>query len=238
MLLRNLECFDWFEDEPNSRAMDIVPYCYGDNRGYFMEVVKDISHSINENEPVNEITSSTKWIKQINRSSSVNGVIRGCHSQRGAFCQGKLVEAVTGCVYDIITDARPNSSSFGVSTIVLLSSELHNKLWIPRGFLHSFVVPLNSVENTIFEYMCDNVYDKKSEVTINPKSVLPRIIESFKESMKDNEFDLTNYEPLYTLFENEEKCIYSEKDLNGLDYVEFMEENRKNFHSTREVWYK
>lgn len=238
MLLRNLACFDWFNEEPNSRAMDIIPDCYKDNRGYFMEVAKETTLLTDGDECISEIVNSTKWIKQINRSSSTQGVIRGCHSQKGNFCQGKLVEAVTGTVYDIITDARPNSKSFGLSTIVLLSSELHNKLWIPRGFLHSFVVPMNSVENTIFEYMCDNVYNKKSEITINPKSVLPRIINSFKETMKNNEVDFTNYEPLYSLFENEEKCIYSEKDLNGVDYIKFMDENKNRFINTGEVWYK
>lgn len=238
MLMRNLECFDWFDNEPNSRVMDIVPECYKDNRGYFIEVIKENTLLTESDEQISEIIKSTNWIKQINRSSSSKGVIRGCHSQKGSFCQGKLVEAVTGFVYDIITDARPNSNSFGVSTIVLLSSELHNKLWIPRGFLHSFVVPLNSVENTIFEYMCDNIYDKNSEITVNPKSVLPRVVESFKETMKNNEVDFSNYEPLYSLFENEEKCIYSEKDINGVDYIEFMDENRKKFNSTGYIWYK
>lgn len=238
MLLRNLDCFDWFENEPNSRVMDIVPDCYKDNRGYFMEVMKDTTYLVNENEQVNEIVSSINWVKQINRSSSTKGVVRGCHSQKGGFCQGKLVEAVTGTVYDIITDARPDSNSFGVSTIVLLSSELHNKLWIPRGFLHSFVVPMNSVENTVFEYMCDNIYDKNSEITVNPKSVLPRVIESFKETMKENKSDSTNYRPLYSLFENEEQCIYSEKDLNGMDYVTFMNDMKNSFNTTGEVWYK
>jgi len=66
------------------------------------------------------LASSISWVKQINRSVSKGGTVRGCHAQRGKFCQGKLVEALNAKIYDIITDARPDSKTFGVSNVYIL----------------------------------------------------------------------------------------------------------------------
>ena len=63
------------------------------------------------------------------------------HAQSGKSCQGKLVQAVYGKIFDVITDARPDSDTFGVSDVFELDSERQNQLWVPRGFLHGFVVP-------------------------------------------------------------------------------------------------
>jgi dTDP-4-dehydrorhamnose 3,5-epimerase len=41
-----------------------------------------------------------------------------------------------------------------------LSQDNNKQLFIPRGFLHSFITLEN---NTIFSYMCDNYYNKEAE---------------------------------------------------------------------------
>ena len=42
-------------------------------------------------------------------------------------------------------------------------------LWVPKGFLHGFLSLRNE---SVFMYMCDEVYDKASECGANVNSVL------------------------------------------------------------------
>jgi dTDP-4-dehydrorhamnose 3,5-epimerase len=66
-------------------------------------------------------------------------------------------------VLDVVVDARKNSLTFGESFSIILSSDDNKQLFIPRGFLHGFVVLEN---NTIFSYKCDNYYNFDAEVGV------------------------------------------------------------------------
>ncbi len=223
---------DFFENDESSKVFQIIPDCHKDNRGYFMEVFKETNDEFSK---IPNWMRDSKWIRQVNRSSSTGGVIRGCHAQKGKFCQGKLVEAVNEKIYDIITDARPDSDSFGTSMVFLLDPEIHNKLWVPRGFLHAFVVPFSVKNPAIFEYYCDNVYDHSSEIEINPVTILPEVVRTFKELMWNSSDD---YNDLYEVFEKKDSCVYSEKDMKGRDYQEFISEIRSDYEKRNKVWYR
>jgi dTDP-4-dehydrorhamnose 3,5-epimerase len=221
------EIFDNINDnkfEANS-VLQFFPNVFNDSRGYFTEVLKDHINDKDTSEIPIWLTSLS-WIKQINRSSSTSYTIRGCHAQKAPFCQGKLVEAINVKIYDIITDARPDSKTFGVSNIYVLNPHIQNKLWVPRGFLHSFAVPNIGEDKAIFQYFCDNVYNKESEICINPLSLLPKIIE-------EADIDIQ----LFDIFDQEELSI-SEKDKNGLDYETWMNEIKTEYEKTGKVWYK
>lgn len=227
MTIKENLCFDYFENDNDSKVYEIYPDYYKDDRGYFMEVMKCDNNDISP-----KILQNSTNIKQINRSSSSSSVFRGFHAQMGSNCQGKLVEAVTEKVYDIIIDARPNSKSFGVSTIVLLDSEIHNKLWVPRGFLHGFIVPYSIKSNAIFEYMCDNTYEKTAEITIQPSSVLEKILNNFKSINVNNHYD----DLFYTV--NNSDLTFSKKDLMGENYESFMNRILDDYVQNRKLWFK
>ena len=217
------ECFCSFKDDPRSAVIEFTPKVFPDSRGWFSEVMKgDLS-----------------WIKQINRSSSTANVVRGCHAQRGEWCQAKMVEAITEVIFDYIIDCRPDSASFGVSKIYRLDPAKQNKLFIPRGFLHAFIVPKNIKDNAVFTYYCDNTYNKESEICINPQSIIPRNIGILRTWCKENqEMD----EMFHELVESsEDEWIYSEKDLKGLDYDLWMT-TLKTAHDNGDfktsLWYK
>lgn len=217
------ETFFSFEDDDRSSVFEILPNVYSDPRGWFSEVLKgDLS-----------------WIKQINRSSSSANVVRGCHAQRGSFCQAKLVEAINEVIFDYIIDARPDSETFGVSKIYRLDPAKQNKLFVPRGFLHAFIVPASAKSSAVFTYYCDNVYDKSSEICINPKSIITRNIGILRSWCKDNqEMDDMFHELVVS---SEDNWIYSDKDLQGLDYDAWMTSlkvahNSKDFKTS--IWYK
>lgn len=74
---------------------------------------------------------------------------------------------------------------------------LQNMLWVPRGFLHAFAVP-KDVENATFEYVCDNIYDKTSEIGIAPLSFLKKCFESI-----DKEHMPAEFKPLIELLDDD-----------------------------------
>lgn len=218
---------DNFDSINKDRVFTIEPSVYNDDRGNFSEVLKQI-HADAE-KPIQ--ATSTSWIKQINRSTSKGGTIRGCHAQKGSFCQGKLVEAINTRIYDIITDARPDSSTFAVSKIYVLDPVVQNKLWVPRGFLHGFIVPKNT-DNAIFQYYCDNVYDKQSEIYINPTTILPNILHIMLDINPQSEIlqelcEIVDVNP-----------ILSEKDSHSLNYSAWMKEIKTQYENEKELWYK
>lgn len=135
----------------------IEPTKYGDSRGYFFE-------SFNERS-FNELTGATTHFVQDNQSYSTRGVLRGLHAQSGEHAQAKLVRVLEGAVIDVAVDVRPESETFGQYVAVELSAENNKQLFVPRGFLHGFVV-LSEVAT--FFYKCDNFYNKDSECGVHP----------------------------------------------------------------------
>lgn len=135
----------------------LEPAKYGDSRGYFFE-------SFNE-QTFNKLTGTRTHFVQDNQSYSTRGVLRGLHAQSGEHAQAKLVRVVQGEVLDVAVDVRPDSLTFGQHVAVKLSADNNLQLFVPRGFLHGFVV-LSDVAT--FFYKCDNFYNKASECGIYP----------------------------------------------------------------------
>lgn len=222
------EDFYSFPHDDRSAVFQVFPDVYSDSRGYFAEVMKE------REEPADlpDWYRKPGWIKQVNRSMSGGGTVRGCHAQRGAFCQGKLVQALTKPLYDVITDARPDSHTFGVSRVFKLDPEIQNQLWVPRGFLHAFVVPMWA-DNALFEYFCDNVYDKASEFGCNPETIMPKLAEELSKTPCAGEF-----KDFIDLFSVKNACLLSPKDTAGLDYETWMGSIQAEFEASGRVWYR
>lgn len=130
----------------------IEPKKFGDSRGYFFE-------SFNER-VFNDYTGIATHFVQDNQSFSTQGVLRGLHAQEGSNAQAKLVRVLEGKVIDVAVDARLNSETFGQYIAIELSAENNLQLFVPRGFLHGFVV---LSESATFFYKCDNFYNQKAE---------------------------------------------------------------------------
>ena len=128
----------------------IEPTVFGDNRGYFMETFQ-----------AEEFAAA--GIKgpfvQDNQSKSTKGVLRGLHFQK-EHTQGKLVRVVSGEVFDVAVDCRPNSPTFGKWAGVVLSAENKKQFYIPEGFAHGFLVLSEVAE---FCYKCTDFYHPGDE---------------------------------------------------------------------------
>ncbi|MBJ7879179.1 dTDP-4-dehydrorhamnose 3,5-epimerase [Gelidibacter salicanalis] len=130
----------------------LEPTLFNDERGYFFE-------SFNEDH-FHSLTNTEIHFVQDNQSFSKFGVLRGLHAQSGTHAQAKLVRVLQGEVLDVAVDARKGSSTFGQHVAVRLSAENQRQFFVPRGFLHGFVVLSETAE---FFYKCDNYYNKESE---------------------------------------------------------------------------
>tara|TARA_R110001606_G_scaffold23985_2_gene80001 strand:- start:11652 stop:12215 length:564 start_codon:yes stop_codon:yes gene_type:complete len=135
-----------------------------------------------------------------NESVSQFGVIRGLHLQKGEFAQAKLVRVIKGKILDVVVDVRPNSETFGESFSIELSEFENTQLFVPRDFLHGFVVLEN---DTIVNYKCDNYYNPDAE-----------------DGVMYNDKDLNIDWKL-----NEVEIILSEKDKKLLSFKNFEENN-------------
>ncbi len=92
-------------------------------------------------------------------TSSARNTLRGLHFQR-RHSQDKLVRVLSGEVYDVAVDLRPDSGTFGKWRGFALSAENREMLYIPKGFAHGF---LARRENTAVHYLCGDRYDPESE---------------------------------------------------------------------------
>jgi dTDP-4-dehydrorhamnose 3,5-epimerase len=135
--------------------LELRPRVFKDERGYFFE-------SYNE-ETFRNLGIDARFV-QDNQSFSIAGAVRGLHFQAPPYQQGKLVRVILGKALDIVVDIRKNSSTYGQAVYVELSAEDHKLVYIPPGFAHGFSVQ----EDCVFQYKCTNLYNKNSEMGINP----------------------------------------------------------------------
>lgn len=106
------------------------PVVYGDERGFFMETFRQAEFAA---------AGIPAQFVQDNHSGSIQGTLRGLHYQIQQ-PQGKLVQVVTGEIFDVAVDLRRSSRTFGKWVAKKLSSENKHQLWIPPGFAHGFYV--------------------------------------------------------------------------------------------------
>ena len=132
----------------------IEPRIFKDARGYFYE-------SFSQKE-FDEKVMPIRFV-QDNESMSTYGVMRGLHFQRPPFTQSKLVRCCRGAILDIAVDIRKGSPTYGQHVAIELTEENHRQLFIPRGFAHGFSV---LTPEAIFQYKCDNYYNRESEGAI------------------------------------------------------------------------
>jgi dTDP-4-dehydrorhamnose 3,5-epimerase len=140
------------ESTPLKGCIIIKPTVFGDERGHFFE-------SFNQ-EKFRVLTDHDTVFVQDNQSYSTKGVLRGLHFQKGSSAQAKLVRVIKGEVLDVAIDLRAGSKTYGKHFGLKISETNNLQLFIPRGFAHGFVV---LSEDAIFQYKCDNYYDKAAE---------------------------------------------------------------------------
>lgn len=128
----------------------IEPIVFEDKRGYFLETYHRQRYR-NAGIEYNFV--------QDNLSFSIKGTLRGLHFQIRK-PQAKLVQVLSGEIFDVAVDVRPGSATFGKWSGVRLSEQNKRQLFIPQGFAHGFCV---LSETAHFLYKCSAHYDPPDE---------------------------------------------------------------------------
>jgi dTDP-4-dehydrorhamnose 3,5-epimerase len=137
-------------ETPLPGVIILEPKVFGDQRGFFMETwarERYCAAGINGE------------FVQDNMSSSTRGTLRGLHFQHPQG-QGKLVQALSGAIFDVVVDIRVNSPSFGQWFGTELNADKRKQLYIPPGFAHGFCV---LSEIALFSYKCTDYYNPQNE---------------------------------------------------------------------------
>lgn len=133
-----------FQELDLKGAFLIKPFYATDHRGglikdYNVDVFREhgISHDL----------------KEVFYTVSKRGVIRATHFQLEKQ-QAKLVRCVSGHVYDVIVDLRPDSPTFGQWRGFHLTGENTHMLLVPEQFGHGYLV----IEDSVVSYKCAEVF--------------------------------------------------------------------------------
>lgn len=180
-----------FEELPLKGAFLIKPFYATDNRGGF---VKDYNVDIFRSKGIDHD------LKEVFYTISKRGVIRALHFQLGKQ-QAKLVRCISGHVYDVITDLRPASPTFGKSLGFHLTGENRFSLLVPEYFGHGYLV----IEDSVVSYKCAEVFfaEGDSGIAYNDKTLA------------------INWP--FELINGEDNLIISEKDLNLMSFDEYRQ---------------
>jgi dTDP-4-dehydrorhamnose 3,5-epimerase len=128
----------------------VEPCVFPDGRGFFFETYQKERYS--------QSGISNEFV-QDNISYSVKGTLRGLHYQY-PHSQAKLVQVLSGEVFDVAVDIRLGSPTFGRWEGIILSSDNKKQFYIPRGFAHGFCV---LSDTAVFYYKCDDFYASECE---------------------------------------------------------------------------
>lgn len=133
-----------FEELDLKGAYKIQPFYATDDRGGF---VKDY------NIEMFKANGIEHELKEVFYTISKRGVIRATHFQL-VKQQPKLVRCISGHVYDVIVDLRPDSPTFSQWRGFDLTGENQVELYIPKFFGHGYLV----IEDSIVSYKCGEVF--------------------------------------------------------------------------------
>ena len=123
----------------------IEPSVFEDKRGFFMETYQQKKY---------RESGIDRDFVQDNLSYSVRRMLRGLHYQF-PHAQAKLVQVITGEIYDVAVDIRRGSPTFGEWIGVHLSDKNKRQIYVPEGFAHGFCV---LSETALFMYKCSDLY--------------------------------------------------------------------------------
>ena len=129
----------------------LEPKIFGDDRGFFFESFNARVFA--------QATDLNVTFVQDNHSKSARHVLRGLHYQTQQ-AQGKLVRVVSGEVFDVVADVRPESPTYGKWVGEILSAQNQRQMWVPPGLAHGFLV---LSENAEFLYKTTDYYAPEFE---------------------------------------------------------------------------
>ncbi len=91
--------------------------------------------------------------------NSHEGTLRGFHYQARPFAEAKTLSCMTGALYDIVVDLRPESPTFMQWVSVEISARDRRSLHVPAGCANAW---LTTAPNTVVHYYMSEMYSPES----------------------------------------------------------------------------
>ena len=127
-----------FHPTPLRDAWLVDPEPLRDGRGFFARTFcarEFAANGLETNYPQHSMSFSGR-----------RGTLRGMHFQREPYGEVKLVRCVSGAIWDVIIDMRPDSPTFRRWYGVELSDQNGRQFYIPHGFAHGFQTLTDNVQ--------------------------------------------------------------------------------------------
>lgn len=136
---------------------------------------------------------SMKLIQASVATNPKKGTLRGLHFQSSDFAENKIVQCISGSVFDVVVDLREDSSTFRQHFSIQLGIEQeYQGILVPKGFAHGY---LTLSPNSTLLYFMDNVHAPEFAMGLNwndpalkiPWPSSPRVM-----SNRDRNFPMLN----------------------------------------------
>lgn len=125
---------------------------YVDDRGWFEEVYRSGAHGVYQGPGT-----------QVNISKSKANVFRGIHCSPYA----KYVACISGVVFDVVVDLRPESPTFLKTVGVWLTPDNRKQIVVPARCGHGF---FSAEDDTQILYVQTGMYSKDADLEFNWRS--------------------------------------------------------------------
>ena len=90
----------------------------------------------------------------------INGTLRGLHFQAKGHAENKIVQCISGKIFDVIVDIDKESSTYGkVCSVYLGPKEKFQGIFIPKNCAHGY---LTLSENSNLTYFMDKEYSSEN----------------------------------------------------------------------------
>ncbi len=175
-------------------AYHIKPFMATDHRG---GLIKDYNVDVFRQNGI------AHDLREVFYTLSKRGVIRATHFQL-VRQQAKLVRCISGHVYDVIVDLRPDSPTYGEWRGFHLTGENTEMLLVPEFFGHGYLV----IEDSVVSYKANETFYGEGDSGI-----------------MYNDPDIGIAWP-FELIGGKENLIISEKDLGLMSFREYTENQR------------
>lgn len=141
-----------FEELLVRGAYAITPEIKSDERGFFGRLFCEKEFAAHQLE--------TRFVQVNNSSSYLKGTLRGMHYQLAPAEEVKLVRCISGELWDVVLDLRPDSETYKQWDAVTLNNENRKMLYIPKGCAHGFIT---LSDNTEVVYLVSEYYSATLE---------------------------------------------------------------------------
>lgn len=98
---------------------------------------------------------TTVFVQQNVSYTELAGTIRGMHFQRPPHAEVKLIRCLTGAIYDVLIDLRPESPTYRQWEAYELAAGDGRRLYVPTGLAHGFQT---LAADTEVDYMMSRFY--------------------------------------------------------------------------------